>query len=744
MPPRHDRQSRRTVEAVLGAALTAQRGGGLAGWARHYPRVLHWLRDRWLAPVHDSVGDIWPADQRDALALQVLLRWALAQLRPDRLPGLEGIDETAWTLRTSWRPLLAVACQFGFLPVPAFPERYRRRAEESVVDNLCGLWSVGPSTFYRYLDKGKHLLADQLAEGPATGQRLLALREAALVQLMAGPVPEGGWPAWHRAEADAALARGATGAALWHCLHAGDATAFTRQLQRHAFAAANAGDTDALIDSLQALALTPRQQFDLALARAALWRNRRADERELEALNLALRLAHGLDDPLLIGMAFGALGKFHESRDADRAFACYEDSVAQLRRSGPASGATAAAEYASSLVRLAWLHVRRNDPRARTLLDRVQQLRGETTLPDEVLGELEQTWGEYWRRAGELRRALEHKHRALNLFERLGDRRSVLTTYLNLSLIYGEAREFEPALDYGQRVLQAAAGMAVEPEIVVGAHGNLGITHFFRGDYSAAIDAYREVLALAETAGLRQHLGTAHYNLAEAHYKRFQQTGEPADERAGDEHAATAARIGARDNTPGLAASSQGLKREILGHSGSIDRLVPEEFAAHFAEMAEIQRLRSTLAVPLPPAEQARTHLALSRAYLAIAGKERENAKALIDRHDLGDAFAAEFDALRRTFERELTREQRLAQQWQAACPDLLAAEQRQAVLSHLLVQGSINKSGYAEVAAVSLATASKHLGLLADSGLLQQTGKGPSTRYLLGDTTGGKTANRI
>ena len=41
--------------------------------------------------------------------------------------------------------------------------------------------------------------------------------------------------------------------------------------------------------------------------------------------------------------------------------------------------------------------------------------------------------------------------------------------------------------------------------------------------------------------------------------------------------------------------------------------------------------------------------------------KEREAALALIERHALGDGFVAEFDALRRTFERELTREQKLA-----------------------------------------------------------------------------------
>jgi len=124
--------------------------------------------------------------------------------------------------------------------------------------------------------------------------------------------------------------------------------------------------------------------------------------------------------------------------------------------------------------------------------------------------------------------------------------------------------------------------------------------------------------------------------------------------------------------------------------------------------------------------------LALARAYLAIAGKERETAKALIDKHGLGDAFASDFDALRQTFERELTREQRLAQTWGERIDDLHGSERRQSVLAHVLAQGSINKSAYAEVAAVSLATASKHLGLLAERGLLVQVGKGPKTRYLL------------
>ena len=48
------------------------------------------------------------------------------------------------------------------------------------------------------------------------------------------------------------------------------------------------------------------------------------------------------------------------------------------------------------------------------------------------------------------------------------------------------------------------------------------------------------------------------------------------------------------------------------------------------------------------------------------------------------------------------------------------------------MASGYVNKSGYAELCALSPATASKHLGTLAERGLLVQTGKGPATRYML------------
>jgi len=729
-------------QLLLEALLAAHRAGRLDELLAQRPRLVRALSRRWLGTVLGTAGDALPAPRRDAIAVTLLLRWALSQLRPDQAPTLAGIDRAAWLERTSWRPMLALMCHFGFEPVPAFRDRYHARADEAAADVLCGLWSVGPSTFYRYLDKGRRQLAEVLQQ-PPSGARALALRR--LVQQHVDA--DRAWAddserrAWHRQQAARAATADDAGSALWHAMQARDAAGFVQQLQRATVALASDEQTDLLCESLAAEAsLSAREAFDLALAQAALWRVRQLAERERLCYERALRIAATDNDALMLGIVYGALGKFHEPRDTDRAFACYEDSAEHLRRAAPAAGSAAAAEaataYASTLVRLAWLYVLRNDPRSRTVLDRAQQLRSERELPPEVLAMLEQAWGEYWRRAGELRRALEHKHRALNLYERLGDERSVLATYTNLGPIYGQLREFDRATDYAQRVIAAAERLSIEPEILCSVHLNLGATYFWQDRFDDAIAHYTHGLEGAQRARLPLHQRRAHYNLAEAHYRKFRITQEAEHERLGDAHTAAALALAEREGDAARSDATRKLKAEVLGSDSAAnpDRLLPQEFAAHFDEMAEVQRQRAVLAIPIEPQAHVRAHLAIARAYLAVAAKEREAALALIERHGLGENFGDAFAQLRQTFERELTREQRLAAQWHEHASDLLGDQRRAAVLAELLRSGSIAKSGYAQACGLGLATASKHLVTLAERGLLVQRGKGPSTRYHLPD----------
>jgi tetratricopeptide (TPR) repeat protein len=727
--------ARHLYEAALEAALAAHRAGTFAELVRRRPRLTRWLMRRFDSALLGSAGDALDRTQAADRAPEMLLNWAVAELRPDHGELAAPIAREAWLHKTGWRPVLAVLGYGGFAQIPEFAGHYRRRADESPVDNLCGLWGVGPSTLYRYLERAKQSIATMLVQAPFSPVHLLSLRRyvSAWVGASQG-LDEVARSRWHAVQVEPARHRGDAISALWHALQAGDAQAFVAILAGESAALAAAAETDALIARLNESNLGARQSFDLQLARAALHRSRDAPEREPLAYEAALRIAVRADDRLMLGIVYGAMGKFHEPRDADRAFACYEES-AEFLREGDLVGERLE-HYRVTLVRLAWLHVLRNDPRSKAVLELVESLGQRSAAPPEVVGILEQTWGEYWRRAGDMQKAIEHKHRALAQFERLGDFHSVLKTYANLSLIYGEAKEFERALDYGQRVLLLGGRLEVEPETRVSARLNLGATHFWLGQLDQAIEQYRIALDASLHADLKLHVNRAHFNLAEAHYKRFQLSGDPEDERLGDLHAAASMHARPSESSPVLIEATRSLKTDILGaHAAhSTDRLLPEESAVHFEEMSDIARHRAMLAVPVAVEAHIRARLEIANTYLSIAVKEREAALELARRHSLEGRFTHDLDRLRQTFDRARSREMHLAQVWAAGAGDVLPTDQRGAVLGALLRDGSISKSTYAELRGVSPATASKHLATLADRGLLQQTGKGPSTRYLLNE----------
>ena len=734
------------AEQLLTTALAAYRAGALDELLLRRPRLVRGFARRWLCPVTGTAGDALGDDRAHALAEAVALwlGWIVSGLRPDRGAGFDGIEAAAWIDKTSWRPVLALACHFGFAPVPDFPRRYRRAAGESAAETLCGLWAVGSSTFYRYLDKGRRLLVEEAAR-PAD-ERALSLRRAVqsriYERLALADAPARS--AWHRRQAEHASRLGDAPSVLWHRLQAGDAASCVDVLARCRDVLAFDAQTDALVEELARSPMDARQRVRLGLALAALSRLRDAADAERTSLEAALRDASAAGDRLMVGVVCGALGKYCERRDTDRALAYYQDGAEALWQAGLGSGTEeigstghgdvqVVEEYVTTLVKLAWLYSLRNDPRSRSTLEQADRLRAQHPLRDETVAMLEQTWGEYWRRQRELPRALEHKLRALNLYERLGDRQQILKTYSNLSLIYSHVKDYERAVDYAQRVLAAASAGAVEPEIVCSTQLNLGTVYFWQGRYGDAIGAYEHALEQSTAAGIQLNVRWAHYNLAEAHYFRFKKAGAADDERRGDAHARAAIEAWPASDPENIEAVRK-LKLDVLGPPEQLarDRMLPAELAAHFVEMAEVERQRALLAVPVAADQHVRAHLAIANAYLGIAAKEREAARALIDKHGLGDRFGAEFDRLRATFDRELTREERLAAQWQHTIGDLLSDERRAAVLHHLLQAGSISKRSYAQLCEVGPATASKHLGILADRGLLAQTGRGPVTRYLL------------
>lgn len=581
-------------------------------------------------------------------------------------------------------------------------------------------------------------MAAMLVEGSVDVPQRLKLREMARCSIPdADSTDLAARRAIHSQLAARALVAGDATTELWHHLQAADPASFSKALRRRAISLSQDVEADALVEHMAASALSAREQVDLWIAKASLARARGLPDRELLAYERAAKVAQGVREPLLLAIVQSALGKYYELRDADRAFAYYQESAEFLQDLGPARGdADALEHFMTTLGRLAWLYLLRNDPRAKAVLDRADALREGFLLPDDVVAMLEQVWGQYWRRNGDIPRSLEHRFRALNTFERLGDQRSVLVSCMNIGFDLAELGQFGRAYEYSQRILEAVGqgGGGVEPVVQVGAHFNLGVIAFWKLDLATAIAEYRVGLDIALVNDLKMSVFRARYNLAEAHYTRYAQTADPADEAAGDAYIRDALAAPESDSSPAAIESARELKAKILGEGKSAEpnRMLPSEDAVHLTEMSEVHRHREVLAVPGEPLQHAQSHLAIARAYLAISTKEREAALALIHKHGLQAQFTAEFEELKQTFQRELTREQHLADAWKQAAADVVDDTRRAPLIAHIVREGSINKSGYVALCGVSPATASKHLGLLTERGLLVQTGKGPSTRYAL------------
>ena len=168
----------------------------------------------------------------------------------------------------------------------------------------------------------------------------------------------------------------------------------------------------------------------------------------------------------------------------------------------------------------------------------------------------------------------------------------MVKAYCNLSLIHGEAKDFARAIECSQHVLEMARSGAVEAETVASTHLNLGAAYYWQNRWDAAIAHYGHALRIARDTHLVVLVGRAHYNLAEAHYKRFQALGRADDERRGDAHTAAALATWPPEGDAAPAEATRRLKRDILGprDSDSYDRLLPDEFAAHFPELLAVQR----------------------------------------------------------------------------------------------------------------------------------------------------------
>jgi tetratricopeptide (TPR) repeat protein len=626
------------LERLLDGALAAYRAGTLDRFCRQRARAARWCLRHYAAPLawFDTTA---AAESADVPALGWLteqaLRWALLQLRPDGAPPTAPIPHHAWMGATPWRPLLAVACHHTLLLVPDLAQRYRPRLGEPAFEHLCGLWDIAPSSFYRYVERGRQLLAMELTL-PLTAERALSLAafacESSYQRLLLNDVPAR--REWHERSARELSSQGraeASVAALWHTVRAGELSPVLSHLELHSLDLAASVFTDAVLAAFNIgdTELTPRLQ--LALARASLAQVRGNLQNEQAQLALALRHAVSMGDSVWLGTVYAARGRFHEARNPDRAMADYREAVSsfeQAEASADQSEVRVARGLFGSLVSLAELYLLRNDPRAAAILERADKLNAECDMPIDLQSKLLLTRGEYWQRQGELDKAIEVTHHALQLCERTGHQRRIVSAWGRLAMQYGYAKNIEHALHYASQVASVSKLTPLAPETVAAIELNLGIAFFWKDRLDEAIDRYKRAAQVAQSAGLHTILGKAQYNLAEAHFTRFQRDGRVEDELQGDAYARLAQAVWEADKDAALSEATRNLKRTVLGEREHLvyNRLLPGELAAHFDEMKLIEQQRHRLESSSAASDRVDAHLSISQAYLRIAVAERETA----------------------------------------------------------------------------------------------------------------------
>jgi len=729
------------LDRLLEAVLAAYRVGALDRYCRQRERVARWALKRFAAPLAwFDPAVVGPPSEGPALGwqLECALRWAVLQLRPDGAADQAPIPPHAWAGATPWRPMLALACHHTLLPVTELPQRYRPRAGEPAFEHLCGLWDIAPSSFYRYVERGRQLLALELTSA-MTAARALSLAafacEASCLRLgLHDPTDR---LAWHRASAMALLRRGgarATVGALWHTARSGDSAAALGLLEAHSLDLAASAFTDAVLASLDVgdADSTPRLQLSLARANLAQVRGNLQDEQS--QLSLALRHAVALGEPFWLGTVYAARGRCNEARDVERAMADYREAVGCFEQAAPASGAPeprVATGLVSAVTSLAELYLLRNDPRAATLLERAEHLCASSEVPLDLQAKLQLTLGEYWQRQGDLSKAIEISHHALRLSERGGTQRRIVSAWGRLAKQYGDAQDIDKALHYVQQIMSASSVAPLAPETLAAIELNIGIAFFWKDRLNEAIEHYQRAARIARSAGLNTILGRAQYNLAEAHFTRFQREGDIEDELQGDAFARMSQAIWDADNDAAHGEATRNLKRTVLGERQHLvyDQLLPAELAKHFDAMKLIEQQRQRFETSIAAGERVDARLRIAQAYLHIAVAEREAALSLAREHGLQADLSPQLQALRDTFDQALSNQE----QWAARCEQVrvVPREHVASLVRCLATDGKLTKSSCAQTCAVSPATASKYLSDLAAAGLLARVGKGPATHYL-------------
>lgn len=261
-----------------------------------------------------------------------------------------------------------------------------------------------------------------------------------------------------------------------------------------------------LIETLQQMEtkrLENDQWYEVQLLLSDLFRRTGQFEETLAACRSALKATQ---EPTKQARVYRRMGKLYESRNQLHALRYYQQAVERFASGEP--------ELAELLKDRGWLYVLRREWE-KAEADLQQALAGAPSDASRLQADILDAMASLNRERGQRECALAYAERALALREQVGDLLSVAKSLGNLGFLYRIMGDYANAILAHQEALATYQKLG-NKELMAAAWLNIGAAHYHNAKLGAAIEAYRQSLAIGQVMELPLIELKAHYNLAEA------------------------------------------------------------------------------------------------------------------------------------------------------------------------------------------------------------------------------------
>lgn len=226
--------------------------------------------------------------------------------------------------------------------------------------------------------------------------------------------------------------------------------------------------------------------------------------------------ALGAREPQVKALAYYRRGRMLKQKNIDEALVHYHHCV-QVLRAANVSGALLVRAYIGK----AWIAFEEHQDLAQAEVDLHQAQALVEHVDLETLAELQNTWGEFYFHAGDLRRARDAHLECHRIATEIQHVELNLKSLHNLGLIYAEQRQYRQGLAYLLKC-RAFAAQAGHRRMEGLSDGSIGACYFWLAEYEQAVQFYHRAREIFIAMGNRNWQAGGCYDLTEAYAKMGQ------------------------------------------------------------------------------------------------------------------------------------------------------------------------------------------------------------------------------